>query len=175
MGSGAVIHPANCSLEMLKKCHYLSNLQQGDGLMCWEKISLPLPCLSQGTKCTLYSNSAKRFQCIAFYLGSHPANSSIQWDHSHDNINVWVKAFYLRSKIQSRTGAPALNGHTVICKKLGIFYQIWWYKYKAESYSEYVKLGSFIGQEYCSCMCWVISSDFSCHKNIFVMYFIATG
>lgn len=126
MGSGAVIHPANCSLEMLKKCHYLSNLQQGDGLMCWEKISLPLPCLSQGTKCTLYSNSAKRFQCIAFYLGSHPANSSIQWDHSHDNINVWVKAFYLRSKIQSRTGAPALNGHTVICKKLGIFYQIWW-------------------------------------------------
>lgn len=32
VGSGAVIHPADRYLEMLKTCHYLSNLQQVAGL-----------------------------------------------------------------------------------------------------------------------------------------------
>lgn len=34
VGSGAVIHPADRSLEMLKTCQYLSNLQQVSGLIC---------------------------------------------------------------------------------------------------------------------------------------------
>lgn len=34
VGSGAVLHAADHSLEMLKTCHYPPNLQQVAGLIC---------------------------------------------------------------------------------------------------------------------------------------------